>query len=154
MKKVIYTDGSHLKHTSGRLGIGGLLTEDSKKEIDSFSIEVSTQDLKNEFGTSDVREFALVDGDEIYRFRSSILLKFNDLFEKGDLDWEKAFKYIVDNGEPFGSLKEITDSLDEAKKRQDEYNAMSPKEKEEYKKEWRRRRDENIAKMKEQNKEQ
>lgn len=54
MKKVIYTDGSHLKHTSGRLGIGGILTEDSKKEIDSFSIEVSTQDLKTEFGTSDV----------------------------------------------------------------------------------------------------
>lgn len=54
MKKVIYTDGSHLKHTSGRLGIGGILTENSKKEIDSFSIEVSTQDLKTEFGTSDV----------------------------------------------------------------------------------------------------
>ena len=122
--------------------------------IDPWSGEYGRAIGVSRFGTSDVREFALVDGDEIYRFRSSILLKFNDLFEKGDLDWEKAFKYIVDNGEPFGSLKEITDSLDEAKKRQDEYNAMSPKEKEEYKKEWRRRRDENIAKMKEQNKEQ
>jgi len=54
MKKVIYTDGSHLKHTTGRLGIGGILTEDSKKEIDSFSIEVSTQTMIEEFGTSDV----------------------------------------------------------------------------------------------------
>ena len=54
MKKVIYTDGSHLKHTTGRLGIGGILTEDSKKEIDSFSVEVSTDYLKENFGTSDV----------------------------------------------------------------------------------------------------
>ena len=54
MKKVIYTDGSHLKHTTGRLGIGGILTEDSKKEIDSFSIEVPTDYLKDNYGTSDV----------------------------------------------------------------------------------------------------
>ena len=54
MKKVIYTDGSHLKHTTGRLGIGGILTEDSKVEIDSFSLEVPVNYLKKEFGTSDV----------------------------------------------------------------------------------------------------
>ena len=50
---VIYTDGSHLKHTTGRLGIGGILVE-SGKAIDKFSIEVSTDYLKRNYETSDV----------------------------------------------------------------------------------------------------
>ncbi len=49
----IYTDGSHLKHTTGRLGIGGILVEGGMA-IDSFSLEVSTDYLKKNYETSDV----------------------------------------------------------------------------------------------------
>lgn len=52
---VIYTDGSHLKHTTGRLGIGGILVdEDTGKVIDKFSEELSIDWLKKNYGTSDV----------------------------------------------------------------------------------------------------
>lgn len=51
----IYTDGSHLKHTTGRLGIGGVLVDnDTNKKIDEFSQELSIDFLKNNYGTSDV----------------------------------------------------------------------------------------------------
>lgn len=51
----IYTDGSHLKRTSGRLGIGGLIVDDStNKLLDTFSEEVSIDFLKKNYGTSDV----------------------------------------------------------------------------------------------------
>ena len=50
---VIYTDGSHLKHTTGRLGIGGILVENGKA-IDKFSIEVPTDYLRKNYETSDV----------------------------------------------------------------------------------------------------
>ena len=56
MKKlIIYTDGSHLKHTSGRLGIGGLIVDEKSNElISSFSEEISIDFLKKNYGTSDV----------------------------------------------------------------------------------------------------
>lgn len=54
MKKFkIYTDGSHLKHTTGRLGIGGILL-DERGVVDSFSMEISIEYLKKTYGTSDV----------------------------------------------------------------------------------------------------
>ena len=49
----IYTDGSHLKHTSGRLGIGGVLVC-GQELIDEFSIELSQSYLQTMYGTSDV----------------------------------------------------------------------------------------------------
>lgn len=52
-KLKIYTDGSHLKHTTGRLGVGGIIVKDDKI-IDEFSKEVSTDYLKLSYGTSDV----------------------------------------------------------------------------------------------------
>ena len=55
MKKyIIYTDGSHLKRTTGRLGIGGIITEGAFKKIDSFSEELSVDYLRKNYGTSDV----------------------------------------------------------------------------------------------------
>lgn len=51
---IIYTDGSHLKRTTGRLGIGGILTEGGYKKINSFSKELSVGYLRKKYGTSDV----------------------------------------------------------------------------------------------------
>ena len=48
----IYTDGSHLKHTSGRLGIGGVIVE-NEKIISEFSQEINPEYLKFMYGTSD-----------------------------------------------------------------------------------------------------
>lgn len=54
MKYTIYTDGSHLKHTSKRLGVGGVMVDESDNIIDEFSEEVSIDFLKTTYGTSDV----------------------------------------------------------------------------------------------------
>lgn len=48
----IYTDGSHLKHTSGRLGIGGVMIE-NEKIVSEFSQEINPEYLKFMYGTSD-----------------------------------------------------------------------------------------------------
>lgn len=54
-KYIIYTDGSHLKHTTGRLGIGGILVDESTgKVVDKFSEELGVDFLVNNYGTSDV----------------------------------------------------------------------------------------------------
>ncbi len=54
MKYIIYTDGSDLKHTSHRMGIGGiLLDETGRKMLDSFGSELSHEYLQSEYGTSD-----------------------------------------------------------------------------------------------------
>lgn len=51
----IYTDGSHLKHTSNRLGIGGILVDEKKKNIiDFFSIELKPSELLSMYNTADV----------------------------------------------------------------------------------------------------
>lgn len=50
----IYTDGSHLKHTTGRLGIGGVLVDENDKELQRFSTEISLEYLKVAYDTSDV----------------------------------------------------------------------------------------------------
>jgi len=51
----IYTDGSHLKKGSGRLGIGGVLVDLTQqgplgKMIEEFGVELIPSDLKKEFG--------------------------------------------------------------------------------------------------------
>lgn len=50
----IYTDGSHLKHTTGRLGIGGVIIDEAGNIVDKFSTELSVDTLKLSYGTSDV----------------------------------------------------------------------------------------------------
>jgi ribonuclease HI len=55
MKKLtIYTDGSHLKHTTGRLGIGGVLVDENGDKLDEFSKEINTDYLRDLLGTVDV----------------------------------------------------------------------------------------------------
>ena len=51
----IYTDGSHLKLTTGRLGIGGVLIDPSQQQplgklLGKFSIELQPAELKTKFG--------------------------------------------------------------------------------------------------------
>ena len=53
-KLIIYTDGSHLKHTSGRLGIGGVLLDEAENILGEFSEELSIDWLRTNYGTSDV----------------------------------------------------------------------------------------------------
>ena len=54
MKYIIYTDGSDLKHTNHRMGIGGvLLDETGRKMLDSFGLELPHEYLQGEYGTSD-----------------------------------------------------------------------------------------------------
>jgi len=48
----IYTDGSHLKHTTGRIGVGGVMIKDDKP-ISEFSKYISPEYLKFMYGTSD-----------------------------------------------------------------------------------------------------
>jgi len=50
----IYTDGSHLKHTTGRLGIGGVLIDENGNKIDEFSVMLSPEYLMENFGTTEV----------------------------------------------------------------------------------------------------
>ena len=120
--------------------------------IDPWSGAYAREIGVSQWGTSDIGNFVLVDGDGVYRLRSS-LVRFNDFWEKSDKTWETALKWVEDNKERyFGSLEEIKKDLDERKKKQDEYNAMTPEEKEQYIKEWRARRDENIRKWNEKHK--
>ena len=54
MKKyTIYTDGSDLKHTTHRMGIGGVLLGPGGTEVDRFGLELTPVYLKSEYGTSD-----------------------------------------------------------------------------------------------------
>ena len=56
MKKIdIYTDGSHFKGGSGRLGIGGVAVDLTQQKplgikLDQFSVELKPTELKEKFG--------------------------------------------------------------------------------------------------------
>ena len=57
-KYIVYTDGSDLKHTSRRLGVGGILIDPSQggsygKKIGEFSEELSREDILRDYGTSE-----------------------------------------------------------------------------------------------------
>ena len=123
----------------------------SSGSIDPWSGEYAKKIGVSQWGTSDMGKFVLVDGDDIYRMRWGEVL-FSSFFEASDKTWDSAMRWIEKNKERhFGSLKEMKQLLDERKKEQDEYNAMTKEEKEKYLAEWRAKRDENIKKMKEQN---
>lgn len=52
MKIYIYTDGSHLKFKSGRLGCGGVMVDEKKQKIISeFSEEINPDWLEKNLGT-------------------------------------------------------------------------------------------------------
>lgn len=85
MKRLtIYTDGSHLKHTSGRLGIGGVLLDDFDNILSEFSEELSIEWLRERYGTSDVSNptcemlanlYALVKFRDLIKGCSSLTMK-------------------------------------------------------------------------------
>lgn len=52
MRYTVYTDGSDLKHTSHRMGVGGVLIRDGQK-YDEFSYELGLKYLRENYGTDD-----------------------------------------------------------------------------------------------------
>lgn len=108
----IYTDGSHLKHTTGRLGIGGILVEDGK-EIDKFSVEVSTDYLKRNYQTTDVSNPTCEMLATLFALR-----KFGWQFKKGDeitmkADYNGVQHFILGDWKikaPY--IKKIKDEID------------------------------------------
>ena len=115
----IYTDGSHLKHTTGRLGIGGILVEPPYTEVDSFSQEVSVDYLKRNYGTSDVSNptcemlaalFALKE------FRKTIK-KFDEIHIKADYEGVRSWNMgLWKTKAPY--IAKIKKEIDEEIKRQ------------------------------------
>ena len=99
--------------------------------------------------TADVANFALVDGDTLYRLKGGEIT-FQHYVENKVFDKPEMFEMWLDeiSERKFGSLKESKARIDNLKKRTDEYNAMSPEEKEEYKRKWREERDKRIVKLK------
>lgn len=54
MNYTIYTDGSDLKHTTHRMGVGGILVDTAQgKILDQFSEEIPLKYLKLRYGTTD-----------------------------------------------------------------------------------------------------
>lgn len=57
MKYHIYTDGSDLKHTTRRLGVGGILVDPGTggygKKLGEFSEELSREEILRDYGTSE-----------------------------------------------------------------------------------------------------
>lgn len=54
MNYTIYTDGSDLKHTSRRLGIGAILLGPGGTELDRFGETLERSDMLARFGSDDV----------------------------------------------------------------------------------------------------
>lgn len=127
----------------------------SSGSIDPWSGDYAREIGVSQWGTADIANFALVDGDTIYRFRGSGSRKFEHYFENHVFDEPGMFELWLEEmtDRKFGSLKELKAILDERKKRNDEYEAMTPEEKEEYKRKWREERDKRFAEINKKNEE-
>ncbi len=53
LEYVIYTDGSDLKHTTRRLGVGGVLLDQDWKELDRFGLEIDRLKILSDYNTTD-----------------------------------------------------------------------------------------------------
>lgn len=112
MKKyIIYTDGSDLKHTSRRLGVGGILIDPSQggdygKKIGEFSKELSREEILRNYGTSDCSNpFAeMVAVYEAIKQFSSVLKPGDEITFKADYEgvrswltgkWKAKLPYII-----------------------------------------------------------
>lgn len=89
MKYIIYTDGSDLKHTSRRLGVGGILIDPGMggtygKKIGEFSEELSREEILRDYGTSDCSN-PFAEMVAVYK----AIQKFSSVFKPGD---EVTFK--------------------------------------------------------------
>ena len=114
-----------------------------------------TLDYAHELGvglmcTADIANFALVDGDTLYRLKGGGTITFQHYFENKVFDEPGMFELWLEeiSERKFGSLKESKAQIDDLKRRNDEYKAMSPEEKEECKRKWREERDKRIAELK------
>lgn len=127
------------------------------KEIDGHTIEIRysgsgsidpwTGDYARELGvglmgTSDVRNFVLVDGNLIYRLRYGYI-PFMASIE--NLSFEEVMN-ILSTYDSFGTLEENKKEIDELKIENDKVKKMTPEEKRAYFEEKRRKRHENKSK--------
>lgn len=83
MKYTVYTDGSDFKHTTGRLGIGGILVENKEgklgKKLGEFSEVLSREDIQRDYNTSECSNpFA----EMVATYRA--IQKFSNIFKPGD----------------------------------------------------------------------
>lgn len=85
MKKyIVYTDGSDLKHTSHRMGVGGILIDplqggDYGLKIGEFSEELDRAQILRDYGTTDCSN-PFAEMVAVYK----ALQKFSTLFNPGD----------------------------------------------------------------------
>ena len=117
----IYTDGSHLKHTTGRLGIGGvLINEDTDQLIEEFSEEVSLSYLEKNFGTSDVSNPTcemLATLWALKKFRNNIG-KSDNVCMKADYSGVQHFIFLGDWRIKAPYIKKIKEEIDKEIKSQ------------------------------------
>ena len=124
----------------------------STGSIDPWTLEYAIKKDVALWCTSDLGLFALVDDDHILKLRGCTTVEFYDIVQDdGFQTWADVEDWLNKNIErDFGSLEESKKDIDERKRKDDEYKAMAPEEKEEYKREWKRKHDERIAKIREQ----
>lgn len=83
-KYIVYTDGSDLKHSSRRLGVGGILIDPSQggdygKKIGEFSEELSREEILRDYGTSECSN-PFAEMVAIYK----AIQQFSGVFKSGD----------------------------------------------------------------------
>lgn len=98
MKYIIYSDGSDFKHSTGRLGIGGLVIREGEREIlKSFGKEISRDYMRFQYQTDQCSNPTM----EMLA-ALQCLREFKTLFSAGDIvilkaDYEGVSKW--NNGE-------------------------------------------------------
>lgn len=83
-KYIVYTDGSDLKHTSKRLGVGGILIDpaqggDYGKKIGEFSEELSRKEILRDYGTAECSN-PFAEMVAVYK----AIQQFSSIFKPGD----------------------------------------------------------------------
>ena len=137
--------------------IGGHTIEFSSgsSSIDPWTAEYHHKIGLSCWATSDIVPYIRIDGEEIHRIRySNSSLEMRKAVANGAVtDFDEFLFYFSDYFEgDYPNYSESVKISDERKRKEDEYNAMTPEEKEQYLKEWRARRDENIRKWNEEHK--
>lgn len=103
---IIYTDGSDFKHSSHRLGIGGVIVDPEGvgphgKEISSFSQKISPEFIKLHYGTDDCSNptmeifavlFALKDFKGIFTDKDFLIIRADYIGIKNWFDPDKPWK--------------------------------------------------------------
>ena len=111
--------------------------------IDPWSGEYATKVGVALWGTSDVRYFALVDGNLIYRLHDGGITKFISTIE--NLSFEEVMN-VLSTCDSFGTLEERKKDIDRLKIENEKVKKMTPEEKRAYFEEKKRKRYENKGK--------